>query len=229
MRRACPVCGGRFLRFRAAQGRRGAACPRCGSLERHRHLWLYLQRRLDVESRPLATVHVAPDPALDRRLRACPGEYVSGDLGAVRGERELDLTDLWLDDATVDLLIAYHVLEHIPDDAAAFREIARVLRPDGVALLQVPTRPGPTVEDPSAPPPERLRRFGQADHVRVYGDDFAARLGASGLRCAPDVFRDELAPRERERFGLVYVDDPDPLRDALWTIWRCAPALTPGS
>ena len=74
------------------------------------------------------------------------------------------------------------MLEHVPDDGAAMREIARVLSPRGLALLEVPIRMGvPTEEDPTAPPEERLRRFGQVDHVRWYGDDFDDRLCAAGL------------------------------------------------
>ena len=100
--------------------------------------------------------------------------------------REVDalacLTRLPLRDASVDLLVCYHVLEHVPDDAAAMHEIARVLSPRGIALLQVPIRMGVlTEEDPEALPEERLRRFGQIDHVRWYGDDFDSRLSAAGL------------------------------------------------
>ena len=69
------------------------------------------------------------------------------------------------------------MLEHVPDDCAAMREIARVLSPRGIALLEVPIKVGvATEEDPSATPEERTRRFGQNDHVRWYGDDFDARL-----------------------------------------------------
>jgi SAM-dependent methyltransferase len=62
------------------------------------------------------------------------------------------------------------------------REIARVLRAGGLAIVQVPWRPSrPTEEDPAAEPEERIRRFGQADHVRYYGFDFEDRLRAAGL------------------------------------------------
>ena len=80
------------------------------------------------------------------------------------------------------MLVCYHVLEHVPDDAAAMRELARVLAPGGVGLVQVPIRFGmPTDEDLSADEAERVRRFGQHDHVRYYGDDFEQRLVDAGL------------------------------------------------
>ena len=78
--------------------------------------------------------------------------------------------------------MCYHVLEHVPDDCTAMREIARVLSPRGIALLEVPIRMGvATEEDLLAAPEDRVRRFGQADHVRWYGDDFDDRLATAGL------------------------------------------------
>ena len=54
--------------------------------------------------------------------------------------------------------------------------------PGGVGLVQVPIRFGmPTDEDLSADEAERVRRFGQHDHVRYYGDDFEQRLLDAGL------------------------------------------------
>lgn len=191
-------------RFADAQGRAGARCPHCGSLERHRHLWLYLERELAITSAALDVLHVAPDPGIDRRMASLPNlRYVSGDLLEGRGALRIDLLDLDLPDASIDLLIAFHVLEHVPDDARALAEIARVLRPGGSTLLQVPLRDGPTLEDPAADTPEaRLERFGQADHVRVYGDDFADRVAAAGLRISWVTFE----PEDRERYGIP--DDP---------------------
>jgi hypothetical protein len=166
-------------------GRPGATCPRCGSLERHRFLSLLLGA-LGPELHDLDTVvEIAPSrqstPLLDRLgARRC----ISLDAGydARHVDALASLTQLPLRDDSVDLLVCYHVLEHVPDDAAAMREIARVLSPQGLALIEVPIKMGvATDEDPSASPEERVRRFGQRDHVRWYGDDFDARLAAAGL------------------------------------------------
>ena len=114
-------------------------------------------------------------------------------------------------------MICYHVLEHVPDDASAMAEIARVLRPGGVAIVQVPHRPGvPTDEDPSAGREERIRRFGQADHVRYYGDDFEPRLEKAGLevnRLQTDMVPEDL----RELFRLA----------AYEPVWLVHPAGAP--
>ena len=183
----CAACGTTVSREfrRGPDGRPNAACPRCGSLERHRFLSLLLGV-LAPELRDLGTV-VEIGPSRQSTVlidQLGPRRRIGLDLGYDR--REVDalacLTRLPLRDASVDLLVCYHVLEHVADDAAAMREIARVLSPRGLALLQVPIRIGvPTDEDPSAPPEERVLRFGQVDHVRWYGDDFDARLCAAGL------------------------------------------------
>lgn len=183
----CAACGARVSReFRPGpDGRPGAKCPRCGSLERHRFLSLLLGA-LGPDLRDLDTVvEIAPSrqstPLIDR-LRS--RRRVRLDLG--HDKRDVDalasLTALPLRDASVDLLVCYHVLEHVPDDCTAMREIARVLSPRGIALLEVPVRMGvATEEDPLAAPEDRVRRFGQADHVRWYGDDFDDRLATAGL------------------------------------------------
>jgi len=76
-----------------------------------------------------------------------------------------------------------HVLEHVPDDRKAMRELRRVLRPNGWAILLVPdVHAEATVEDPTiTDPAERLRLFGQADHVRRYGRDYLQRLADAGF------------------------------------------------
>ncbi len=181
---ACGTTGSREFR-RGPDGRPNASCPRCGGLERHRFLSLLLGA-LAPELRDLDTVvEIAPSrqsTVLIDQLGA--RRRIGLDFGY--DGREVDalacLTRLPLRDASVDLLVCYHVLEHVADDAAAMHEIARVLSPRGLALLQVPIRVGvPTDEDPTATPEERVRRFGQVDHVRWYGDDFDERLSAAGL------------------------------------------------
>ena len=89
-----------------------------------------------------------------------------------------DLTALPVRGASVDRVIAAEVLEHIPDDAAALAEIARVLKPGGRAAVTVP-RYGP----------ERVcwalseaYHANEGGHVRIYrGGELRARLTAAGL------------------------------------------------
>src|ERR1043166_7718133 len=62
----CPCCGGRFRAFRpfGVVRRPNASCPRCGALERHRLLWLWLERETDLGTRPRRLLHVAPEPVI---------------------------------------------------------------------------------------------------------------------------------------------------------------------
>jgi SAM-dependent methyltransferase len=106
-----------------------------------------------------------------------------------------DATRLPLADGSLDLQVSFHVLEHIPDDAAVIAEMYRVAAPGGVALVQCPFRRGrPTEDDPGAPEKERRARFGHPDHVRLYGDDFTERLAAPGFDVEPLVAGGYLAP-----------------------------------
>jgi SAM-dependent methyltransferase len=182
----CPVCrqpSGHFHAFGRA-GRRNAVCPVCGSLERHRFLWLYLERTLGLPGRRLSVLHVAPEPCIRARLAAAPGlRYTGVDLYRPDAPRRMDVTRLALADRSVDLVICSHVLEHVEDDGAALAEFARVLRPGGRAVIVVPLDPGrPTFEDGTArTAAARLATFGHPYHVRICGADYGARIAAAGF------------------------------------------------
>jgi SAM-dependent methyltransferase len=137
-----------------------------------------------VGRQPLDVLHYAPEPSLAAALGEAVGvRHVSIDLESRLADHAMDATALDFPDASFDLVICSHVLEHVPDDRRAMREMQRVLRPGGTALLQHPVVPGQaTFEDPSITDPhERLRLFSQADHVRVYGPDISERLQGAGF------------------------------------------------
>jgi SAM-dependent methyltransferase len=185
----CPLCGGRFDRFKAAWNRPNALCWRCGSHERHRAQWLLLTAaRPELLDAPRSLLHFAPEWTVRERLRPLAAtrgmRYTTGDLDPTGVDLRLDLTALDLPDAAFDAVMCSHVLEHVPDDAAAMRELRRVTAPGGWCLVMVPldvTRER-TYEDPSVVTPEaRRREFLQHDHVRLYAPDIADRLTAAGF------------------------------------------------
>ena len=207
----CPICGSRFRHFMARWNREDVICWSCGSEERHRTLWIYLTRqRPDLLRRATAMLHFAPEPGLESHLRARLPRYVSADLDPGRADVAIDITAIDLPDASFDAVICSHVLEHVPDDAAAMRELRRILTPGGWAIVMVPLAPylEQTLEDASVTDPaERRRVFWQEDHVRLYGNDVADRLRAAGLDVERSRPAEALTPAERARYRLAAADD----------------------
>jgi SAM-dependent methyltransferase len=208
---ACPVCGHRFARFRDDWNRENALCWRCGAHERHRTLWLYLERHPELLGSGLSLLHFAPEWCLERRFRQLRGiRYVTGDLRPAEAELELDITRLALPDGAFDAIICSHVLEHVEDDAAAMRELYRVLAAGGWAIVMVPLDLGrsETLEDPAVRS-ERDRElwFGQSDHVRVYAPDIAGRLEAAGFAVTRERVALTLGAEAVARYRLLEADD----------------------
>lgn len=169
-------------------------------------IWLYLQRQTDFFTTPRRVLNVAPEEFLQNQLRTLPNlDYLSIDLASPLAMRKMDLTSLELDDGSFDVAFCNHVFEHIPDDRKAMSEVRRVLKLGGWAILQTPVDLGraTTDEDPSiTDPKELLRRFGQADHVRVYGRDLFDRLRAAGWAVGTPALTSWLTPAEISRYAL---------------------------
>jgi SAM-dependent methyltransferase len=205
--RFCPVCEERSSRFAryGAIPRKDALCVRCNSLERHRLLWLYLNQKTDLfDGRPKTTLHVAPEPCLEAKFRERLGAgYVTADLFNPRAMVKMDIMDIRFPDESFDVIYCSHVLEHVADDRKAVSEFHRVLKRDGWAILLVPILGEKTFEDPSiVDPDDRLRAFGQADHVRIYGPDYVDRLRDAGFEVEVTRVADLAAPADATLMGL---------------------------
>jgi SAM-dependent methyltransferase len=160
-------------------------------------------------------LHFAPEPCLERRLRRTPGlECRTADLEPGRADLREDITALSFRDRSFDIVLCSHVLEHVPDDRRALAELRRVIALDGTVLLAVPIRGATTDEDPTVVDAvERLRRFGQSDHVRFYGADFAQRVQSAGFDVREVVPADIADREERDHQGVpadgvLYVATP---------------------
>ena len=211
--RECPVCGTKrrkFLPYGYVTSRDNALCPNCLSLERHRLLWLWLQRESDLFERRPRLLHVAPEVCLMRHLRkAYKGheeDYVTANLESPLADLHFDIQHIPLADESFDVVFCNHIMEHVEDDLQAMREIHRVMRRGGgwgVILSPVELEREKTFEDDSiTDPEERTRIFGQYDHRRVYGRDYADRLREAGFEVEDLNYAAILTAEERERYAL---------------------------
>jgi SAM-dependent methyltransferase len=225
-KRECVICGhavGKFLPYRngsrsvpdlmLALGMTGSdvdnfSCPWCHSHDRERHLFLYMREAgiFSIIARS-KVLHVAPEKHLSVIIQdAKPEEYIPCDLYPWAPDiLKVDLLSLPFPDNHFDVCIANHVLEHVDDDLCAIDEIARVLRPGGYAILQVPYCRGLELswEDAGICTDEaRLQAFGQEDHVRLFGRDVFERIASRGLKSHVKGHNDLLQKYNPERFGV---------------------------
>ncbi len=211
----CPLCGcqrRKFLPYGYVVQRENALCPRCLALERHRLLWLWLVRESDIGRGAVALprlLHIAPEVALMRKFKkmyaSVPDRYVTADLESPLADMHFDIQHMPLEDESFDVVICNHILEHVEDDRLALSEIFRVLHPGGwgVVLSPVDLSREHTFEDDSiTDPDERTRIFGQYDHRRIYGRDYAERLRVAGFEVDARAYAEELSADERKRYAL---------------------------
>jgi hypothetical protein len=180
--RECPICGhrGAFEAF-GHPPRYDARCPNCGSLERHRLLFLAITKE-NLLSRADRVLHFASERCIRAFLEPLVESYIAADITPAADSKILNIEDIALADGSINTVIANHVLEHV-DDHRALREIWRILSCPGTLIASFPVVEGwdNTYENPSIADPElRYLHFGQADHLRYYGRDIRQRLEAVG-------------------------------------------------
>jgi hypothetical protein len=187
-------------------------CTKCSSTDRERHLQLYLSALSILDDlNGKRVIHFAPELHTRSLIKAAnPQEYIMCDIAPKSADiRQMDLLNLDFPDDSVDLVIVNHVLEHVPDFEKALSEIRRVLKPEGMAIMQTPFCLGlqTTWEDDGiVTEAARYQAFGQEDHVRLFGMDLFERIlqagfssrGGSHADLLPDVdaWRNGVDPRE---------------------------------
>ena len=205
-----PIDGKRFrtfLPYGYGNPRENVLSPSTLSLERHRLLWLFLQRETDFFRSKLKVLHFAPEQAFYKRFRNLSNlDYTTTDLNSPLADVKADICNLPFDDNTYDVILCNHVLEHIPDDLKAMQELFRVLTPGGWGIFQIPQDLGRerTFEDDSITDrKERAKIFGQYDHVRIYGRDYFDKLRNVGFEVDEVHFTKHLSREELDRYRLA--------------------------
>ncbi len=154
-------------------------------------------------------LHIAPEVALMRKFRKMySGEaerYVTADLESPLADMHFDIQNIPLEDNSFDAIICNHIMEHVEDDRKAMRELYRIMKPNGwgVILSPVELERATTFEDDTiTDPEERTRIFGQYDHRRIYGRDYAERLREAGFEVYEIDYKSQLTAKEQELYAL---------------------------
>ena len=211
----CNVCGWTGRSFYPMTGpgyhERATICPGCGCQDRHRSLLALLLATTTLFAPGTQVVEVAPMRGFESLLQSQQGiDYTSFDL-ARHAMEQGDITAMRFPTGSVDYFICFHVLEHIPDERSALAEIHRVLKPGGVAVIQVPVDwHVPSTREYPAPDPRDV------NHVRRHGADFPERIAAAGFDVAGRSVVEAFDPAIVGRFGM----SPEPIFFAM----TCAPS-----
>jgi SAM-dependent methyltransferase len=187
----CGVCQKKLKSFISLENG-DLLCPFCGSLARNRRLWQLLNTEDHLQGKIL---HFSPSRNIYRKLKKRPDlHYVTTDYeDEFIADFRFDITNIAQETATFDRIICFHVLEHISNDIQAMQELYRVLKPGGKVFIQTPFKTGEIYENDSiTSPEERLKHFGQEDHVRIYSPEgLKTRLKQVGFQVKKLTFEPE--------------------------------------
>ena len=198
-----------FLPYGYEKQRANVLSPSTLSLERHRLLWLYLKNETDFfnATEKKKVLHFAPEQAFYKLFRNQKNlDYTTTDLFSPLADVKADICDLPFEDNSYDVILCNHVLEHIPDDTIAMQELFRVLKPGGMAILQIPqelARATTFADDSITDQKERAKIFGQYDHVRIYGRDYFDKLRSIGFTVIEEDYTNKIAPELVEKYCLA--------------------------
>ncbi len=203
-----------FLPYGYGNQRDNVLSPSTLSLERHRLLWLYLRNKTNFFTEPeinsghrKKVLHFAPEQAFYKRFKNMKNlDYLTTDLNSPIAEVEADICHLPFYDDEFDVILCNHVLEHIPDDAKAMKELYRVLKPGGMGVFQIPqdlSREKTFEDDSITDKKERAKIFGQYDHVRIYGRDYFDKLRSVGFKVKEVDYTTNLSKEEITKYCLA--------------------------
>jgi SAM-dependent methyltransferase len=185
----CNICGWEGRHFLSDSWHKYINCPQCRSGIRHRLFFAALQNIEQLSLNKLfldkTVLHFAPEDIISSKIKNKPTRYVTADYYRQDCDLKLDMSDMpEVAKENFDVVIAFDVLEHVPDYQKALEEVHRILSVNGFGIFTVPQKDNlqETFEDPSIVTPEdREKHFGQSDHLRIFGDDFCGTVESKGF------------------------------------------------
>lgn len=196
----------KFLPYGYEIQRQNVLSPSTLSLERHRLLWLYLTNETSFFTSKKKVLHMAPEQCFLTRFRKLDHDYITADLDSPIADVKADIINLPFNDNSFDIVFCNHVLEHIQDDKTAMKELYRVMRKGGMGIFQIPQdlNRDVTFEDNSiSDPKERAKKFGQYDHVRVYGRDYFDKLRSIGFKVEEVNYSKQMSSELCDKYRLM--------------------------
>lgn len=180
-------------------------CPKCNSLPRTRLIPFSL-RYFNLISSNLKILHIAPNRNEYKYVKSTFEKINQYDRLNIRKAPHInivqDITKTNITDNTYDLVIVWHVLEHIVEDHKAASEIYRILKAKGNLLMSVPIYPTgnlKTYEDPAIKYEDYEKVHGHDDHCRSCGMDYYERFEAVGFSTQ---VLNEYAAKDIDKYGL---------------------------
>ena len=199
----------KFLPYGYGKQRPNVLSPSTLSLERHRLLWLYLKNETDFFTSSLASkkvLHFAPEQCFLKRFKSLKHfDYTTTDLNSPIADVKADICDLPFENNSYDIIFCNHVLEHIPHDTKAMKELYRVMKPGGWGIFQIPqdlNREFTFEDDTIIDKAERAKIFGQYDHVRIYGRDYFDKLRSVGFKVKAVDYTSKLSEELVDKYRL---------------------------
>lgn len=182
--RECNVCGWQGKSFYSFYNEQfkvkdESLCPKCVGCGYQRALAKYLQEEF-IRDYPYKVLEIAPHRSDPVRKSLINTDYVSIDMVKNRAMVQMDLRRLTYEDNTFDIVVCSAVLEHIKEDLIALEEMYRVLKLDGVAVIEIP------IGDYSDPLGTHTIEYAGLlfyEHCRSYGWDFNEKMVKVGFKC----------------------------------------------
>ncbi len=185
----CNVCDWSGRHFLSDAWHEHIICPKCYSDIRHRLLFAAFKNIDDLLFEKIISskkiLHLAPEKIIRSIIKGKAGYYATADFLRRDCDFKINMSHMpEIENESFDVVIAFDVLEHVPDYQKALEEVHRILTLNGMGIFTVPQKDKllVTYEDPDIVTAEdRVKHFGQEDHLRIFGDDFPINVESKGF------------------------------------------------